>query len=459
MPRSAPWERFWEWNLKYSPVASLKVGARTVIILGSRAVVHDLFEKRANIYSTRPRFIVASEYTLKGLPALLPYDKTWLALHRLETTVLNPRITPATFPVYSMAAKCLLYRTMGDLDGDLADHLHTYAGSVFSTLFYGTQMGSETAEDQRVMRTIYVEPSKCISIEHWLVEMFPVLEKVPGVAARCQRQGDALHGLFQQTFGSKLKAAKKCQSCNMFKHLSEQRGGLDDRGFLMVITEMELAARTTGPLSLCLFAVMAALHPDEMRHVQDELDRVVGSSRLPTFEDQPSLPYLQAFMTESQRLYPLVPLSFARATSRDDVYMGFHIPADAIIVPNQWAINMDAATYTNPKSFQPQRWLDGPSLPVPGIFGYGRRMCPGRHLANTGLLIAMAFEFTKKPGLSVETGLVRSMLFCPQTDGVRVSLRSDAHGAVIKREWEAMDPDMSLHLDEIGCVLGTKTSI
>jgi hypothetical protein len=408
---------------------------------------------------------VASEYTLKGLPALLPYDKTWLALHRFETTVLNPRITPATFPIHSMADKCLLYRMMGDLDGDLANHLHTYAGSVFSTLFYGTRMGSETAEDQRVMRTIYVEPSKCISIEHWLVEMFPALKKVPGVAARCQRQGDALHGLFQRTFGSKLKAAKKCQSWNMFKHLSEQRPeGLDDRGFLMVITEMELAARTTGPLSLCLFAVMAALHPDEMRRVQDEIDRVVGSSRLPTFEDQSSLPYLQAFMTECQRLYPLVPLSFARATSRDDIYMGFRIPADAIIVPNQWAINMDATTYKNPKSFQPQRWLDDPSLPVPGMFGYGRRICPGRHLANTGLFIAMAslawaFEFAKKPGLSVETGLVRSMLFCPQTDGVRVLLRSDAHGAVIKREWEAMDPDMSLHLDEIGSVLGTKTSV
>jgi cytochrome P450 len=144
--------------------------------------------------------------------------------------------------------------------------------------------------------------------------------------------------------------------------------------------------------------------------------------------------------------------------------MGFRIPADAIIVPNQWAINMDAATYTNPKSFQPQRWLDDPSLPMPGMFGYGRRICPGRHLANTGLFIAMAslawaFEFAKKPGLSVETGLVRSMLFCPQTDGVRVSLRSDAHGAVIRRGWEAMDPDMSFHLNEIGSVLGTKISV
>ncbi|KAL3443715.1 cytochrome P450 [Aspergillus insuetus] len=242
----------------------------------------------------------------------------------------------------------------------------------------------------------------------------------------------------------------------MFKHLSEQRPEvLDDRAFLMVITEMELEARTTGPLNLCLFAVMAALHPDEMRYVQNEIDRVVGRSRLPTFDDQSSLPYLHAFMTESQRLYPLVPLSFAR----------FRIPADAIIVPNQWAINMDAATYPNPKSFQPQRWLDNPSLPLPGTFGYGRRMCSGRHLANTGLFIAMAsmawaFEFADKtPGLSVETGLVRSMLFCPQTSGVGVSLRSDAHGAVIKREREAMDTDMSLHLNEIGLVLGNKTSV
>ncbi|KAL2837583.1 cytochrome P450 [Aspergillus pseudoustus] len=461
VPRSAPWERFREWNLKYGPIVSFKVGSRTIILLGTRTVVRDLFEKRAHIYSTRPRFIVASEYTLKGLPALLPYDKNWLALHRLETTVLNPRITTGTLPIHGMAAKHLLYSILGDPDHDLSDHLHNYAGSVFSTLFYGAHMGSETPEDQHLMRTIYHEPSKCISIEHWMVEMFPALEHFPGVASRCRQKGEMLHGVFHRAFGPKLEAAQNCQWWNMFKHLSKNRPeGLSDRDFLMVITELELAARTTGPLSLSLFAVMAALHPNEMRRVHDEIDQVVGSARLPTFDDQDNLPYLQAFMTECQRLYPLVPLSFARAAMRDDSYMGLRIPADAIIVPNQWALNRDPAIYDDPTSFVPQRWIDSPSLPPPGTFGYGRRICPGRHIANASLFIAMAsiawaLDYQKLPGLSAESGLARSMLFCPQTSSVRVSFRSQGHAAVVKREWEAVNPDMSLTLNEIGDMLGS----
>ena len=52
---------------------------------------------------------------------------------------------------------------------------------------------------------------------------------------------------------------------------------------------------------LSTFVLLMMLHPDVQRRAQEELDRVVGESRLPTAEDRGSLPYLEAVIQEVYR--------------------------------------------------------------------------------------------------------------------------------------------------------------
>jgi len=65
------------------------------------------------------------------------------------------------------------------------------------------------------------------------------------------------------------------------------------------------------------------------------------------------------------------------------------------VLGNIWSILHDPAVYPEPDSFEPARFLnpDG-SLrddPVLGaVFGFGKRICPGRHIADTTLFIAIA---------------------------------------------------------------------
>lgn len=49
-------------------------------------------------------------------------------------------------------------------------------------------------------------------------------------------------------------------------------------------------------------------HPEVLKKAQQEMDTVVGSSRLPTFEDRPSLPYLECVMSEVLRWGVPVPM-------------------------------------------------------------------------------------------------------------------------------------------------------
>ena len=64
----------------------------------------------------------------------------------------------------------------------------------------------------------------------------------------------------------------------------------------------------------------------------------------------------------------------------------------------------DPARYSNPETFDPERHIPAPGKPAQTdprtfAFGFGRRACPGLHLADASLFIAVAmslavFDFT-----------------------------------------------------------------
>ena len=68
------------------------------------------------------------------------------------------------------------------------------------------------------------------------------------------------------------------------------------------------------------------LHPVQQKKAQEEIDRVIGSDRLPTFDDRPFLPYVGALLREVLRFRPVTPLGFPHTALEDDVYEGFNFP-------------------------------------------------------------------------------------------------------------------------------------
>jgi len=49
-------------------------------------------------------------------------------------------------------------------------------------------------------------------------------------------------------------------------------------------------------------------YPDMQAKAQAEIDAVVGSDRLPTYEDRENLPFLDAFIKELYRFFTVAPL-------------------------------------------------------------------------------------------------------------------------------------------------------
>lgn len=78
------------------------------------------------------------------------------------------------------------------------------------------------------------------------------------------------------------------------------------------------------------------LFPEVQRKAQEEIDRVIGPTRLPGSDDRTHLPYVDAIVKEVLRWHPVAPMGAAHMTTEDDLFEGYHIPKGAYIMPNIW---------------------------------------------------------------------------------------------------------------------------
>jgi len=140
------------------------------------------------------------------------------------------------------------------------------------------------------------------------------------------------------------------------------------------------------------FILAMLLHPACQVKAQEEIDTVIGSERLPEFGDRSSLPYVEAVLQEAERWHVAVPLGVPHRSLEDDIYMGMFIPKGSLVIANIRGMNLDERVYTDAASFNPSRYLpkpEGNEEPYPSeTFGFGRRICPGRYLADASLWIA-----------------------------------------------------------------------
>lgn len=182
---------------------------------------------------------------------------------------------------------------------------------------------------------------------------------------------------------------------------------------------------TTGSTLRTFFLAMS-VYPEVQKRAQKEIDEVIGQSRLPRLEDRPNLPYINAIIKESLRWLPSVPLGIPHAAQEDGELHGFHIPKGAILVPSTWWFTRDPGVYHDPERFSPERYLAPFEEPDPAgfVFGFGRRICPGRRLADSTVFLAVAkvlatFDISKardahvreiEPDIGIGPGAVASPL-------------------------------------------------
>jgi len=185
------------------------------------------------------------------------------------------------------------------------------------------------------------------------------------------------------------------------------------------------AGSDTSVSAMCIFFMAMAAYPEVQKKAYEEINRVVGKGRLPAFDDRDSLPYVNAIIKESMRWEVVAPLTTPHLSTEDDIYDGYFVPKGTLVMGNAWSILHDPSIYPDPFEFKPERFLKNGIIdndvldPIAVAFGFGRRICPGRHFADNAMysaIVSVLATFEIKAPLD-ETGKPMKME-CDMTSGL-----------------------------------------
>nr|XP_011726696.1 25-hydroxyvitamin D-1 alpha hydroxylase, mitochondrial isoform X1 [Macaca nemestrina] len=176
-------------------------------------------------------------------------------------------------------------------------------------------------------------------------------------------------------------------------------------------------SQVSNTLSWALYEL--SRHPEVQTALHSEITAALGpgSSAHPPATVLSQLPLLKAVVKEVLRLYPVVPGN-SRVPDKDIHVGDYIIPKNTLVTLCHYATSRDPAQFPEPNSFHPARWLGEGPTPHPFAslpFGFGKRSCMGRRLAELELQMALAqilihFEVQPEPGAAPIRPMTRTVL-------------------------------------------------
>ncbi|KXT12870.1 hypothetical protein AC579_5391 [Pseudocercospora musae] len=449
------WEHYTKQRDLYGPITSLTALGTTVILLHDFNLAEEFLSKRAVIASDRPRpFFLTQMCGWNRNIGFIPYDRRLRGMRKHIHSLLGTQTALADFnPVQDIETRRFLLRILRKPDQFLK-YIKSEAAGIMLKTIYGYETNSEGSDPiifivEKALEQALVagQPGA------WLVDYFPALRHlpdwVPGTSfKRIAREISETENEFSGrpwAFVKYQMAAGKHATSFSSKVLESDEKLSDEEEYIAKFAANGLyggGADTTVASIMAFFLVMAK-NPEIQSKAQAEIDSVVAQGRMPELSDRETLPYTEAVIKEIFRWHTAVPEGLPHLTTEDCEFEGYSIPKGSIMIPNIWAFAHDANIYHDPSTFNPNRFLgDNPQMdPRNIIFGFGRRICPGKLLADASVFLTIArtlavFDIKSHvdddgrsvaPHFDPESGFVSH----PAEFKARITPRSEKHEALI----------------------------
>jgi len=341
---------------------------------------------------------------------------TWKIQRKTSGAILTPQATVRHLPIQRAEATQLLHDILCSPQSFFTA-ISRYSYSVILSVLYGKRVPRyDTQEMKDFFKILHEFNALFVPGAAPPVDAIPILQYVPERWAKWKRQCKRIRNMQRKQYFSMLKETKDRirRGEGHGSYMEEVVGRQDELGMNDEMSSyfggtLHLAGSetTTSYLQSLILALVA--YPEAQRNAHQEIDRVVGQDRMPTLGDLERMPYIRAIILEAHRFRPVAPLSIPHSTSAAEEYGGYIIPKDTTIFVNVWGIFHDPALFEDPENFIPERYLlnehgtkpgvDGTDLKPTFPFGFGRRICPGMHLAFNSINInainlLWAFDFT-----------------------------------------------------------------
>ncbi|UQC88663.1 uncharacterized protein CLUP02_14188 [Colletotrichum lupini] len=359
------WVHWQKHKEQYGPITSVSVLGQRFVILHDKQAVLDMLETRALKSASRPKLVFASELVGYGdIMGMMPYNKNFRLHRKLTATQVSKKSIIRFEPIQERETLRFLKQTYEDSNSDtLQGHLNQTDPKKNDPI---VDMSKQVMEDF----------SKATSPGAWMVDLIPWLKYVPTwmPGAGFKKTAEIFRQHLLQGIEVPYDYVKE-QMANGNDDVSYVAGLIKDLHRKIDPEEksvigwtaasmLNAGTDTTGAMLYSIFAALV-VYPEVQKRAQDEIDRVVGDSRLPSFSDKDSLPYVHAIAQEALRWHTLAPMGFPHLTTEDDTYNGYFIPKDTLLFPAAASLMHDPNTYHDPMKFKPERYFEPFNEPPP----------------------------------------------------------------------------------------------
>ncbi|KAF3047192.1 hypothetical protein E8E12_011599 [Didymella heteroderae] len=474
---------FEQYAREYGEIVRIQVGPFTQYFINSDEAVKAIFDRASASTSERPRWIVSNEQICDQKNVLL-LNASHLRWKQQRKVILQgmtnvPRADAGVPYLHFETAKFLNQvvndNTLANNSVELFNQIGRYTYSVFASQTFG--MDIPDAKDpaiEYIFRSGLEQILGTLPGSH-LVDILPVLNKLPLFLKPWERRARALFQDNKNWCDERMRRVEKAigkgtvNDSFLARVLQDEKCmGFEDRSEAAYLALMlMIGAADTSKMSSWSFLEAMMRFPDVQAKALAKIEAVVGvADRLPVYEDLDSIPYVRCLMKELWRWRPPVALGHPHITTKDLTYNSMRLPVGSRIHLNAWAIGHDSHRHADPERFWPERYQGDltnseqskNSADVKDrdhfAFGSGRRICPGYHVAERSLAIAImrlvwAFEIVPAPNTKLPLDPRDYPGEMPGNPGehmpVKLRIRSEAKRKVVNEEYakaEAAHPVM-----------------
>ncbi|KID64148.1 Cytochrome P450 monooxygenase CLM2 [Metarhizium brunneum] len=418
--------------------------------------------------SDRPLSIFANMTGFDRFLSFKPYNASWRQHRKMMHQSLGTEKLSAQYDsVQDLESGRLLLRILAE-PRSLIQHFQTQAAAIILRITYGYATEPHSSDPLvGIIEQMMDNLSKTFVPLSWVVDIIPALRflpnYVPGISFKATaRRWYAINDfvtrvpyLFvrqQMVQGNhRLSLVSNFLSDGMEKDGGENIDPDTENTIMAVAGQIYGAAADTTISVLSAFVLAMVMFPEVQHKAQKEIDTMIGS-RLPEFQDRECLPYVSAVVKEATRWFPITPIIPAHAANTEIHYKGYRIPKGSCIIASSWWLLRDPATYHDPDSFNPERFLirNEPD-PATVVFGFGRRICPGRFFADKSLFLTISrilalFTISKDVG-EARLKLTPGLIAHPEEFPFKIAPRSQLHAERVRdieknNPWEQGDASL-----------------
>jgi cytochrome P450 len=334
-----------KWHHQYGDIFYTKIGGSDYIWLSSPKVVKDLMDKRSSTWSSRPPLPFAQDVGSGGLRQLfMPYGPRWRQLRKHSHALLNQTSSMKYKPVQDFESKQVL-RDLVESPQMFYTINRRYSSSVIMLVTYGYRIPSFEDPMIKKIYTVLDNVTDMTALGAYVVDSFPSLSAVPEfLLGNWRSKGKKIFEHDSKVYldmWTRLKKevdegkARDC-FCKEFYLADPKKNGINDLEAAYTCGGLIEAGSETTATTINNWMLAMVLFPETAKKAQEEIDRVIGSERLPQFSDQENLPYIRAMIKEVLRWRPVNKFGMQHATSEDDWYEGHFIPRGSTAILNWW---------------------------------------------------------------------------------------------------------------------------